>query len=137
MDQYVKIRPIGYILTFCSVMCLTSIDEVAKELENPFRNIPNELPVVTYQAEYNEALITMYSGFHPDAYWDHPCKRNVSTDQKVSTNNPVSHDSEMSTISDHYSESEHGEGKESKRRMNTENGERRHDVQFLSDVEGF
>ena len=49
---------------------MTSIDEVASALENPFQNIPNELPVVTYQAEFNEALITMYSGFHPDAFWN-------------------------------------------------------------------
>ena len=72
MDQYVGDVWLGAIVTFVSVMCLQSIDEVSKELENPFRNIPNELPVVTYQAEYNEALLTMYSGFHPDAFWKPP-----------------------------------------------------------------
>lgn len=30
----------------------------AREMENPFRNIPNELPLVTLQAQFNEALIT-------------------------------------------------------------------------------
>ena len=69
MDQYVNSFWLGFVLSFFSVMCLQSIDEVGKELENPFRNIPNELPVVTYQAEYNEALVTIYNGFHPDAYW--------------------------------------------------------------------
>jgi hypothetical protein len=44
--------------------------EVARELENPFREIPNELPLVTMQAQFNEALITMYSGFHPDFFWE-------------------------------------------------------------------
>ena len=72
MDQYIATTWLGITLTFFSVMCLQSIDEVAKELENPFRNIPNELPVVTYQAEFNEALITIYSGFHPDAFWKTP-----------------------------------------------------------------
>lgn len=72
MDQYIDSFWLGILLTFSSVMCLQSIDEVGKELENPFRNIPNELPVVTYQAEYNEALLTIYSGFHPDSFWKPP-----------------------------------------------------------------
>lgn len=46
--------------------------------ENPFRNVPNELPLVTFQAQYNEALIVMYAGFHPDAYWKPPTKRQSS-----------------------------------------------------------
>ena len=66
------------LFTFFSVMIVTSIDEVARELENPFRNIPNELPLVTYQAEFNEALLTMYSGFHPDSFWDPPLEKNKS-----------------------------------------------------------
>lgn len=42
----------------------------ARELENPFRNVPNEIPLVTMMAHFNEALITMYAGYHPDHYWD-------------------------------------------------------------------
>ena len=49
---------------------LSGIHEVARELENPFRNVPNEIPVVTLQAQFNEALVTMYAGYHPDAFWD-------------------------------------------------------------------
>ena len=45
-------------------------DEVARELENPFRNAPNDVPLCTLLAFYNEALITTFAGFHPDAYWD-------------------------------------------------------------------
>lgn len=70
MDQYVDEPWLAATLTFLTVMCLGSIHEVARELENPFRNVPNELPVVTFQAHYNEALITMYSGWHPDQFWD-------------------------------------------------------------------
>ena len=29
-----------------------------------------DFPVCTNQAQLNEALITMYSGYHLDAYWD-------------------------------------------------------------------
>jgi len=43
---------------------------VARELENPFRNVPNDIPVCTFQAMFNESLLTMYTGYHPDSYWD-------------------------------------------------------------------
>lgn len=69
MDQYTDDRWLGGILTFLSVTCLAGIQEVARELENPFRNVPNELPLLNLQAQYNEALITMYSGYHPDFFW--------------------------------------------------------------------
>jgi hypothetical protein len=70
MDQYTEEAWVGSFLTFFTVLCLAGINEVARELENPFRNVPNELPLVTFQAQYNEALITMYAGYHPDHFWD-------------------------------------------------------------------
>jgi Bestrophin, RFP-TM, chloride channel len=70
MDQYADDWILGSILTFVSVTCLSGIHEVARELENPFRNIPNELPICTLQAQFNEALIVMFSGYHPDHFWD-------------------------------------------------------------------
>lgn len=57
------------ILNFFTVLCFAGIHEVARELENPFQNTPNDLPLTTYQAQLNEALVTMYSGYHPDAFW--------------------------------------------------------------------
>ena len=39
-----------------------------KELEFPFRGMPNDLPLNLFQAQFNEALVTMFSGFHPDAW---------------------------------------------------------------------
>lgn len=70
MDQYVDEVWLAATLTFLTVMCLSAIHEVARDLENPFRNVPNELPLVTFQAEYNEALFTMYAGWHPGHFWD-------------------------------------------------------------------
>lgn len=70
MDQYADSIILGSILTFVSVTCITGIHEVARELENPFRNIPNELPICTLQAQFNEGLIVMFSGYHPDHFWD-------------------------------------------------------------------
>ena len=70
MTQYTDEVWLGALLTFGTVSCLAGINEVARELENPFRNIPNELPLVTFQAQCNEALYTMYAGYHPDHFWD-------------------------------------------------------------------
>ena len=52
-----------------TVLCFLGLHEVARELENPFHNIPNDLPLTTFQAQINEALVTMYAGYHPDAHW--------------------------------------------------------------------
>merc|ERR1712238_293858 len=50
--------------------CLAGLHETSRELENPFRNIPNEIPLTTLQAMFNESLLTVYSGYHPDHYWN-------------------------------------------------------------------
>lgn len=70
LTQYTLEAWLGAVLTFLSVTCFAGLHEVARELENPFRNIPNDIPIVTIQAQMNEAIITMFSGYHPDAYWD-------------------------------------------------------------------
>jgi len=69
MVEYANEPWLGALLTFLTVTCLAGLHEVARELENPFRNAPNDVPLCTLLAFYNEALITMYSGHHPDAYW--------------------------------------------------------------------
>lgn len=43
---------------------------MARELESPFFNVPNDLPLNNFQAQFNEALLTMFAGYHPDAYWE-------------------------------------------------------------------
>lgn len=70
MDQYTTETWVGVALTFFTVVCLSGINEVGRELENPFRNGPNEVPLLTFQAQVNEVLMTTYSGFHPDSFWD-------------------------------------------------------------------
>lgn len=70
MDEIAADLGIGCALTFLTVTCLAGLHEVARELENPFKNIPNEIPLVTLQAMFNEALITLYAGYHPDHFWD-------------------------------------------------------------------
>ena len=69
MDQYCEDTWLASILTFLTVTALSGVHEVARELENPFRNVPNEIPLATIMAEANEALLTMYGGYHPDFFW--------------------------------------------------------------------
>lgn len=70
MDEYSNSYWLGMILTFLTVTCLAGLHEVARELENPYKNVPNEIPLVTLCAMFNESLITMFAGYHPDHFWD-------------------------------------------------------------------
>lgn len=69
MNQWTEDWWASCILTFFTVTALFAINEVARELEKPFRNVPNEIPLVTLQAQFNEALIVMFAGYHPDFFW--------------------------------------------------------------------
>ena len=70
MVEYTGALWLGSLLSFLTVTCLAGLHEVARELENPFRNVPNDIPVCALQAMFNEALITMFAGYHPDSFWD-------------------------------------------------------------------
>jgi putative membrane protein len=59
-------------LTFITVMCLTSLEIISTELENPFGHDDNDLPVAAFQDAINETL-TLVLGRHaqdrPDFYF--------------------------------------------------------------------
>ena len=63
-------RLFGFVMNFFTVMCFCGLHEVARELENPFQNVPNDVPLNFFQAQFNEALVTMFAGCHPDFYWE-------------------------------------------------------------------
>ena len=67
--SYAEQRLFAGILNFTSVLCFLGVHEVARELEAPLQAAPNDLPLLTYQAQFNEALVTMYAGYHPEAWW--------------------------------------------------------------------
>lgn len=69
LAQYVNSMVLGSFLCFFTVTSMAGVQEVGRELENPFRNTPNEVPLVPLLALYNEALVTMYFGYHPDFFW--------------------------------------------------------------------
>ena len=70
--SFVDNMPLACAINFLTISIFVSLHEVARELENPFQNVPNDLPLCTYMAQFNEALISTYSGFHPDSWWELP-----------------------------------------------------------------
>lgn len=70
MTTFVTDPILGFFLNLFSVLCFTGLHEVAREIENPFTNVPNDVPLNNYQAQFNEGLMVMFYGYHPDAYWD-------------------------------------------------------------------
>jgi len=70
MTTFVTNTAVGCFLNLFSVLCFTGLHEVAREIESPFTNIPNDVPLNNYQAQFNEGLMVMFYGYHPDAYWN-------------------------------------------------------------------
>ena len=70
MLTFVTSELLGFMLNLLTVMCFAGLHEVARELENPFQNAPNDLPANNLHGQYNEALMSMFTGYHPDAYWE-------------------------------------------------------------------
>ena len=69
MLTYLADPVFGFLLNLVTVMCFAGLHEVARELENPFQNVPNDIPLNNFQAQFNEGLMVMFFGYHPDAYW--------------------------------------------------------------------
>jgi len=42
---------------------------------------------VTFQAQFNEALLTMYSGYHPDLFWKYAADKELQKDKKTGSEN--------------------------------------------------
>jgi predicted membrane chloride channel (bestrophin family) len=70
MLSFVQNELLGFVLNSLTVMCFTGLHEVARELENPFQNVPNDLPLNNFQGQFNEGLMSIFKGYHPDAYWE-------------------------------------------------------------------
>lgn len=69
--SYVKKLWLSCVMNLFSVVCFLGLHEVARELENPFTHVPNDLPLTTYQAQFNEALVTIYAGYNPNSWWEY------------------------------------------------------------------
>mmetsp|Transcript_13703 Transcript_13703/g.28824 ORF Transcript_13703/g.28824 Transcript_13703/m.28824 type:complete len:503 (-) Transcript_13703:30-1538(-) len=60
----------GLVLNFLGLFVIAGLHLVSNELEYPFRNAPNDLPLNLFQAQFNEGLLTMFAGYHPDSWWE-------------------------------------------------------------------
>lgn len=70
--DYCESAPFAIVLNFLTVLVFTGLHEVSRELENPFQNVPNDIPLNNFQAQFNEAVIATFSGFHPDSWFEVP-----------------------------------------------------------------
>ena len=52
--DYVKVLWFACCLNFLCVMIYVGLHEVSRELEDPFQNTPNDIPLNTFQAQFNE-----------------------------------------------------------------------------------
>jgi predicted membrane chloride channel (bestrophin family) len=69
MLTFVIDTTVAAIMNFLTIGVFLGLWHVSTELEDPFRNVPNDLPLNNFQAQFNEALVVMFAGFHPEAYW--------------------------------------------------------------------
>ena len=83
MYSFVNSWWLAYLLDFFTVLCFVSLHMVARELENPFTSVPNDLPLPTLQVEFNEALVSMFAGYNPDSWWELPKKKGERKEKKV------------------------------------------------------
>jgi Bestrophin, RFP-TM, chloride channel len=88
MLSYVTNAAFGFTLNLFTVMCFVGLHEVARELENPFQNVPNDVPLNNFQAQYNEALMSMFTGYHPDAFWEVVLKEPAVKDESETDHGP-------------------------------------------------
>lgn len=113
MTTFVTDITLGLFLNLFSVLCFTGLHEVAREIENPFTNVPNDVPLNNYQAQFNEGLMVMFYGYHPDAYWDskqhNSCIDSVKTTSNNQSSNEASYDA-ATTKSDNNSNPSQNQG---------------------------
>lgn len=83
MIDYCHNPNFAIVLNFLTVLIFTGLHEVARELENPFQNAPNDIPLNYIQAQFNEAIISTFSGFHPDSWWEVPSSNTPEESESV------------------------------------------------------
>ena len=65
---YVNNLIIASVMNFTTVLCFYGAHEVARELSDPYFTVPNDFPLNNFQVQFNEAVISMWAGFHPDSW---------------------------------------------------------------------
>jgi hypothetical protein len=55
-------RPLGVVMAMASTWILWALNEVAREIEDPFTQEPNDLPLARLQYQFNERLLAVAAG---------------------------------------------------------------------------
>jgi hypothetical protein len=99
---YVNNLAFALVMNFTTVLCFVGTHEVARELSDPLHTYPNDLPLNNLHAQFNEALISMWAGFHPDARRvDNGDESDSFDDQSVSSASSMSDGVDMDIL--HFS----------------------------------
>ena len=54
------------------------------------QNVPNDLPLNFFQAQFNETLLTMFAGYHPESFWTIEKEEIIVEEQEKSISDDVS-----------------------------------------------
>jgi len=106
MLSYVTNEPFGFVLNMLVVMSFSGLHEVARELENPFQNVPNDVPLNNFQAQFNESLLQMFAGYHPDAYWEVVEKKEDDSSSQPASSAEEAKSGNMQTLLEESAEEE-------------------------------
>jgi len=98
----------GAVLNLFSVLCFTGLHEVAREIEDPFQNVPNDVPLNNYQAQFNEGLMIMFYGYHPDAYWNNRQRNNDDVGNNSNNNSKISNEASLNEVHNNKGENDIG-----------------------------
>jgi predicted membrane chloride channel (bestrophin family) len=59
MDTFVQSSFLGAFLSYFTCVCFFVLYEACRELEDPFLYEPNELPLLKWQSQFNEMLLSV------------------------------------------------------------------------------
>jgi len=124
MLSYLTNETFGFVLNLLCVMSFAGLHEVARELENPFLNVPNDVPLNNFQHQYNESLLQMFTGYHPDAHWE--VVQKVEAVDEVPSTAPSAKDEDGGGLLTHHESDEAQSGEN----VNNDSGEDMGDVEL-------
>eukprot|EP00803_Ostreobium_quekettii_P004807 evm.model.scf_1129.1 EVM.evm.TU.scf_1129.1 scf_1129:2455-5702(-) len=59
VNSYIHVLPLNLAITFMTMICYFALNELAKDMEDPFIHAPNDLPIARYHYKFNERIVAM------------------------------------------------------------------------------
>lgn len=69
-DTFIKATILSLLLNFITLMSYFSLNELAKDMEDPFMFDPNDLPLVRHHYDFNERLLAVATTRRPPSKFD-------------------------------------------------------------------